>query len=172
VFFLDRFALPDRLLGLLFSLSALLTGFGSVLAPRLEHRLGGKIRAVVLTQGASLVFLMLIGFSPFLPLVSVSFLLRGTLMNMAVPLYRAFAMGQVRESEQGTVNSVVELAWQVGWAVGPYLSGVVQESYGFTPLFLTTGVMYALSIAFTWVLFGKVDSRRVKEEAMEGVAAP
>ena len=164
VFFLDRFALPDRQLGLLFSLSALLTGFGSVLAPRLENRLGGKIRSVVLTQGASLIFLMLVGFSPYLLLVSISFLFRGTLMNMAVPLYRAFVMEHTREREQGTVNSVVELAWQVGWAVGPYLSGVVQESYGFTPLFLTTGTVYALSIAFTWMLFGK---REVRQEALE-----
>ncbi len=155
VFFLDRFALPDRQLGLLFSLSALLTGVGSVIGPRLAARLGGKIRAVAFTQGASLVFLLLIGFSPYLLLVAISFLLRGTLMNMAVPLYHAFAMEQTAAREQGTVNSVVELAWQVGWAVGPYLSGVVQEAYGFSPLFITTAVMYGFSIAITWSLFQK-----------------
>lgn len=153
VFFLDRFSLPDKQLGLLFSLSAVLTGVGSVIGPRLATTLGGKIRAVVLTQGGSLIFLILVGFSPFLWLVSISFLMRGTLMNMAVPLYHAFAMQQIQEREQGTVNSVIELAWQVGWAVGPYISGVVQATYGFNPLFLTTAALYAASICSTWIFF-------------------
>jgi MFS family permease len=155
VFLFDKFSIPDSQLGSLFSLSALLTGVGSVLAPRLSNGLGSKIRAVVFTQAASLAFLMLVGFSPLLWLVSISFLMRGTLMNMAVPLYHAFAMEQIREREQGTVNSVIELAWQVGWAVGPYASGVVQQRYGFTPLFITTGVLYLASIALTWAFFGK-----------------
>jgi len=97
--------------------------------------------------------LLLIGFSPYLWLVSFAFLMRGTLMNMAVPLYSAFAMEQVNETDQGTVNSVKELAWQFGWAVGPYLSGVIQAAYGFTPLFIITSLMYAASILLTWGLF-------------------
>jgi MFS family permease len=171
VFFADRFSLPDRQLGLLFSLSALLTGVGSVLAPRLSTGLGGKIRAVVFTQAASLAFLMMIGFSPYLWLVSISFLMRGTLMNMAVPLYHAFAMEQIREREQGTVNSVIELAWQVGWAVGPYLSGVVQQRYGFTPLFITTGVLYLSSIGLTWAFFSDREKRGLVTGMVEEEAA-
>jgi MFS family permease len=157
VFFLDRFALPDRQLGMLFSLSALLTGVGSVIAPRLATGLGSKIRAVVLTQSISLVFLLMLGFSPVLWLAGISFLIRGTLMNMASPLYHAFAMEQIDESVQGTVNSVFELAWQVGWAVGPYISGVVQESYGFTPLFIATGILYFTSTLLIWLLFKQVE---------------
>jgi len=153
VFFLDRFALPDRQLGVLFSLSALLTGVGSVLAPRLATGLGSKIRAVVLTQSISLVFLLMLGFSPVLWLAGISFLIRGTLMNMASPLYHTFAMEQIDETEQGTFNSVFELAWQVGWAVGPYISGVVQESYGFTPLFIATSILYLVSTLLIWTLF-------------------
>jgi MFS family permease len=171
VFLFDKFALPDSQLGTLFSLSALLTGVGSVLAPRLSAGLGGKIRAVVFTQAASLAFLMLVGFSPLLWLVSISFLMRGTLMNMAVPLYHAFAMEQIREHEQGTVNSVIELAWQVGWAIGPYASGVVQQRYGFTPLFLTTGVLYLASILLTWSFFGNREKTGLEPVALEDEAA-
>jgi predicted MFS family arabinose efflux permease len=158
----------------LFSLSAVLTGIGSIIGPRLAANLGSKIRAVVLTQGLSLAFLLVVGFSPYLWMASVGFLARGTLMNMAVPLYSAFAMEQVREREQATVNSVKELAWQFGWAVGPYLSGVVQEAYGFTPLFITTAVMYATAIFLTWVFFGGREAivQPVREEGLpvlEGV---
>ncbi len=153
VFFKDRFNISDALLGLLFSFSSLLIGVGSLVAPRLSTRLGGKVRAIVATQSTSLVFLLMIGFSPFLWLSSISFLARTALMNMASPLYSAFCMERTPEQHQGFVNSVLNLSWNVGWAVGPYVSGVVQERYGFTPLFITTSVLYALAIVLAWTFF-------------------
>jgi MFS family permease len=88
-------------------------------------------------------------------------------MNMAMPLYSAFVMEQTRARERGTVNSAVELSWRVGWAVGPYISGVVQESYGFTPLFLATGVLYAISIGLTWAFFHDSEGESVRDVAVE-----
>jgi predicted MFS family arabinose efflux permease len=41
----------------------------------------------------------------------------------------------------------------VGWAVGPYISGVVQQRWGFTPLFISTAVLYAIAISLTWIFF-------------------
>jgi MFS family permease len=155
VFFVERHAVSDQNLGLLFSISSLMIGLGSIIGPRIAGVLGSKIRAIVLTQALSLIFLLVMGFSPIFWLVAIGFLMRGTLMNMAVPLFSAFSMEQVAERQQGTVNSVKELAWQMGWAVGPYISGLVQVSYGFTPLFATTAVLYASAIIFTWILFAK-----------------
>ena len=63
--------------------------------------------------------------------------------------------GQVPECGQATVNSVKTLTWNMGWAVGPYLSGVIQQAYGFNPIFILTGILYATSVAVTWVLFRK-----------------
>ena len=62
-------------------------------------------------------------------------------------------MEHVREHEQATVVNVKELTWQAGWTVSPFISGVVQESHGFTPLFITTAVLYAISIIMTWGFF-------------------
>jgi MFS family permease len=159
VFFLDKFAISDSLLGVLFSLSSLLIGIGSIVGPRLAIRLNGKINAIVLTQYSSLIFLVLMGFSPLLWLSVVGFLVRGVLMNMSAPLYSAFAMEQVPERDQGQVNSIQNIAWEVGWAIGPYISGIVQEHYGFAPLFLATTVLYCTSTTLTWVLFGKAEKR-------------
>ncbi len=153
VFFKDRFNISDSLLGFLFSFSSLLIGVGSLLAPRLTTRLGGKVRAIVVTQAASLAFLLLAGFAPFLWLSSIGYLLRTALMNMASPLYSAFCMEHTPEQHQGFVNSILNLSWNIGWAVGPFVSGVVQERYGFSPLFVTTAVLYASAIAFTWRFF-------------------
>lgn len=158
VFFKDRFDISDSLLGILFSGSSLLIGVGSILGPRLSTIMGGKVKAVVYTQFTSLIFLLTIGFSPFLWLSSVGFLVRSALMNMSAPLYSAFCMEHTPERHQGFANSVLGLSWNIGWAVGPYISGLVQERYGFTPLFITTSILYFISIALTWHFFVRMES--------------
>lgn len=161
VFFKDRFDISDSLLGLLFSLSSLLIGVGSLLAPRLSIRLGGKIRAVVVTQAGSLIFLLLIGFSPLLWLSSAAYLLRTALMNMSAPLYSAFCMERTPERQQGFVNSVLNLSWNAGYAVGPFVSGIVQERYGFGPLFIATALLYGMASMLIWLFFRNAEGLAV-----------
>ncbi len=159
VFFKDRFAVSDSLLGTLFSLSALLIGIGNLMGPRLATRLGGKVQAVVASQFASLIFLLIMGFTPFLWLSSVGFLMRSALMNMASPLYTAFCMEHTPEHQQGFVNSILSLSWNIGWAVGPYISGIVQERYGFGPLFVTTAILYSIAIGLSWNFFVRMENQ-------------
>ena len=154
VFFSERYQMSDQTLGILFAVSSLMIGLATFIGPRLVGNLGGKIRMIVLSQGVSLVFLILLGFSPFAWLAVIGFLMRGTLMNMVAPLFDAYAMERTAETEQGTINSLRNWAWNVGWAVGPYLSGIVQQRYGFSPLFLITTILYAVAILLTWVFFG------------------
>jgi MFS family permease len=154
VFFVDKFQISDQSLGILFAVSSLLIGLASFMGPRLVGLLGGKIRMIVLSQAASLAFLVMLGFSPYPWLAVIGFLVRGTLMNMVAPLFDAFSMERTSENEQGTINSIRNVAWNVGWAVGPYLSGVIQQRYGFSPLFMITTVLYGVAILLTWIFFG------------------
>jgi len=158
VFFKDRFQISDSLLGLLFSLSSLFIGVGSLIGPRLTTRLGGKIRTVAFTQLASVVFMLMIGFIPSLWVAGFAFLMRAALMNMSAPLYSAFCMEQTPERQQGFVSSVLNVAWQVGWSAGPYLSGLVQVRYGFAPLFVTTTVLYLLAVSVMWRFFSNTEN--------------
>jgi len=73
VFFKYRFDISDSLLGILFSLSSAMIGVGTVVGPRLAARLGGKVRAVAVTQFSSLVFLLVMGFAPMLWLSAVGY---------------------------------------------------------------------------------------------------
>ena len=166
VFYKDRFNISDSLLGGLFGLSSLLIGVGSLLAPRLSTVLSGKIRAIVVTQSSSIIFLLLLGFSPALWLSSVSYLMRTTLMNMSAPLYSAYCMEHTPEQHQGLVNSVLGLAWSVGWAVGPYISGRVQQQYGFPPLFIATAILYGLASLLIWLLFARSESALAESQAI------
>jgi MFS family permease len=153
VFFAERYRMSDASLGILFSAGSLATGVACIIGPRLVGNLGGKVRTVVLGQAASLGFLLLIGFSPWPWLAILGFLARGALMNMVAPLFDSFALEQSHESEHGAVNSVRNLAWNVGWTVGPYLSGLVQQRYGFSPLFVSTAILYGIGISLTWIFF-------------------
>jgi len=153
VFFVERHQMSDASLGLLFGAGSLLTGVACIIGPRLVGNLGGKVRMVILIQAVSLVFLLMIGFSPWPWLAVVGFLARGALMNMVAPLFDAFGLEQSLESEHGAVNSIRSLALNVGWAVGPYISGLVQQRYGYSPLFISTAVLYSISILLVWIFF-------------------
>jgi predicted MFS family arabinose efflux permease len=160
VFFKDRFAISDGWLGILFSLSSLSISLGTLVGPRLATRLGGKIRTVALTQLSSVIFMLMLGFVPSLWIAGFAFLMRAALMNMSTPLYSAFCMEQTPEHQQGLASSVLNIAWQIGWSVGPYVSGVVQEQYGFSPLFIATTCLYLVAIVVMWRFFR--DAERVQ----------
>ncbi len=165
VFFREEHKLSSDTLGLLFSLSALITGLGSIVGPWLARKFKSKIKTIVFTQAASLGFLLLTGFSPIVWLAAIGFLLRAALMNMANPLYSAFAMEQTEPVEQGAVNSVISLAWNFGWAICPYISGLVQANFGFRPLFITTFILYTFSTSLVWIFFRNKEKVITKKQA-------
>lgn len=146
LFFVEKFSISDQSLGVLFAMTSLITGLSTLLSPRLAERTGGRIRAVALAQAASLIFLVMLGFSPWFGFAALGFLARGALMNMCIPLYDSFAMDQVEEHEQGTLNSLLMMSFELGYAIGPSISGIVQLRYGFNPLFITTLVLYGLAV--------------------------
>jgi len=165
IFFKQRFHISDSVLGLTFAVSQLLMGGATLLAPILAER-WGKIRTVVFTQLASLPFLLALGFVPVLPVAVGAFWLRAMLMNMAGPLYTAFAMERVRENERGTVGAMIGVAYSVGQGIGPGISGFVQRSFGFPPLFLTTGSTYLVAALLTLALFGRAERPAAQPESL------
>jgi predicted MFS family arabinose efflux permease len=140
-----------------------------LVGPRLTTRLGGKIRTVAFTQLSSVIFMLMIGFVPLLWIAGFAFLMRAALMNMSAPLYSAFCMEQTPERQQGLTSSVLNVAWQVGWAVGPYLSGVVQEQYGFAPLFIATTFLYLIANGVMWRFFR--DAERMHFSSTPAIAS-
>ena len=82
----------------------------------------------------------------------------GALIDLDVCRANAFCMEHTPEHQQGFVNSILSLSWNIGWAVGPYISGIVQERYGFGPLFITTAILYLLAIGASWNFFVRMES--------------
>lgn len=150
----------DAVIGMLFAWGSLAMGIGLMLAPPLADRLG-KIQFVVITQGLSIPFLVLLGFAPSFWLSALAYYVRLALMNMGGPVYETFVMEHVQSSARATVASLVSMAWNFGWAFSPTISGWLQVHYGFAPPFLGTIILYSLSITLYWAFFWR-ESRQAR----------
>lgn len=154
VFFRQVHQQPDPVIGTLFAWGSLAMGVGLLVAPPLAERMG-KIKFVVISQGLSIPFLILLGYAPWFWLSAAAYYIRVALMNMSGPVYQTFVMEQVDASARATVASLVSMSWNFGWAFSPMISGWLQVRYGFGPVFLGTIVLYIISVwlyyAFFWV---------------------
>jgi MFS family permease len=163
LFFKETFAISDTILGGLFAMQSIVTGTATLASPVLANR-WGRIRSLVITQMTSIPFLLTIGFSPIFWISGIAYWVRAALMNMGNPLYSAFAMEQVTERERATVSGLMGMSWNIGWTIGPYLSGYMQAhpSIGFRPIFVITCCLYLLASILMRRFFQSLDDRQRK----------
>jgi MFS family permease len=154
VFFRVVHQQPDPAIGSLFAWGSLAMGLGLLIAPALADRMG-KIQVVVITQGLSIPFLVLLGFAPWFWVSALAYYIRLALMNMSGPVYQTFVMEHVEPSARATVASLVSMSWNFGWAFSPTISGWLQVNYGFGPAYLGTILLYTLSVYLYWAFFWK-----------------
>ncbi len=155
--FIERkFGLDIASLNAVFAVTSLGTVLAILLQPALARRLG-KVASVVLVQGASIPFLLVLGFSPILWTVIAAMAVRNSLMNAGNPVANAFAMEQVRPEQRATLSAAQNVLWSLGWVIaGPWYS-VLQATLGFETgyalNFATIIVLYTLGTALFWVWF-------------------
>jgi len=60
------------------------------------------------------------------------------------------------------------MSWNIGWAVGPYLGGYMQQSptIGWKPIFVITCVLYVLAAILVRVSFQRLDDQQ-RQAALE-----
>jgi MFS family permease len=157
LFIKGKFGLDLAALNAVFAVTSFGTFVAIMIQPALARRFG-KIGSVVLVQGASLPFLVVLGFSPVLWTVIVAMAVRNSLMNAGNPIFTAFAMERVRPAERATLAAAMSLAWSAGWMLaGPWYS-LLQARLGFeagyTVNFITVIVLYSMGTFLTWHWFG------------------
>jgi MFS family permease len=152
LYFRQRYNAPDAQLGLIFAAIGIVTGLATLAAPLISARLG-KMGSVVLTQALAVPCLLLLGVAPTLGLAVLIALARGALMNMASPLYDAYAMEQSPAQARPIVIGLINGAFSAGYIVGPTISAEVQRTVGFGPLFIATAVCYTLAVLANILIF-------------------
>ena len=152
VFFRVVYKQPDPVIGNVLAWGALAMGVGLLIAPPIADRIG-KIKLVVITQGLSIPFLIILGYSPWFWLSAMGHYVRLSLMNMGGPVYNAFVMENVEPKSRAMVASLTSMAWNFGWAFTPSISGWMQVKYGFGPVFLSVIIIYTISVFLYWKFF-------------------
>jgi MFS family permease len=157
-----KFGLDLTALNAVFALTSLGTMLAVLAQPRLARRFG-QITSVVIVQGASIPFLVVLGFSPVLWTVILAMAVRNSLMNAGNPIFSAFAMDHVSPGERATLSATMSVLWQAGWVVGGIWYAALQATLGFdagyTVAFVTIITLYTIATALYWVWFRDTDRR-------------
>ena len=152
VFFRVQYGQTDQVIGVISAWGSLAMGLGLLAAPPLAERFG-KIQVVVITQGLSIPFLILLGFAPLFWVSAFAYYIRNALMNMSGPVYQTFVMEQVDAPSRAMVASLVSMAGNFGWVISPTISGILQVRYGFGPPFIGTIILYIISVFLFWLFW-------------------
>jgi hypothetical protein len=133
-----------------------------LLQPALARRLG-RVGSVVAVQGASIPFLVVLGFSPILWTVVIAMAVRNSLMNAGNPILNAFAMDQVAPGQRARLSATMAALWSTGWVIGgPYyslLQAVLGFEAGYAVNFLTIIVLYSTATTLYWLWFRDAEPR-------------
>ncbi len=169
IYFRNIYEKPDPPIAMLFAIGAVGMAIGQFFGPPLVERLG-KIKSVLVSQYASVPFLILLGSGAYLVptgLVSANvffyvaafaYIMRLALMNLANPIYQTFMLETVSEDAQALTMSLSAISFQFGWFLMPQISGWLQvkfEPFGFVYVFSIVVALYLLGTTMQWVLFGR-----------------
>jgi MFS family permease len=159
VFFQNRLQASPEHIGIIFALGNVTTAVGIVLAPVLSGRLG-KVRAVAFTQFSSIPFIFGIAFSLNLGFVAVSYLARGALMVMGVPIYQNLAMEVVQTEERATTSGFISMADRIPRAVGSSIAGQMMTGGNYVLPYMITSAFYFFGGTLFLIFFQKMEKAR------------
>ncbi|MBI1797118.1 MAG: MFS transporter [Candidatus Eisenbacteria bacterium] len=169
LYFARRFACSSSQIGAFFSIAAVFTAIAALIGPVLARRFG-KLRTAVASQLLSLPFLVTLGLERRLDVAVVAFWMRATLMQASTPLVQAFVMEALPVSLRARATSLINMVWNIGWAVSATLAGLIIQRFGYdVPFFFTAGLYATAAITF-YLSFRNVaetgPATEVPEEAM------
>ena len=129
IFISAKFKVEFETLGLLFGFAELSTTLAIFIQPLLARRFG-KVKSVVIFQGLSLPFLILLGFGPYFWMAAIALYIRGALMQAANPVYQVFIQEQVAEDERARASAILAVTDNLSRASGSAFSGFLRGSIG------------------------------------------
>jgi len=150
--FAQAYGVSDAVSGPVLAVSGILTAVASFIAPRLAIKLG-LVRAIVITQGLSTVFMALVPGSRTFEIAATLYTIRVFMMNLSNPLSQSLIMGLVSPDERGMASGINAALWRLpngaSLTIGAYLIGIGMLAL---PFYIAT-VLYVSAITMFWLLF-------------------
>ncbi len=154
LFFILRFHLLPGPLGIIFTISGLGGGIFSLTAPLFVRR-WSKLRLVTSVQYLSAPLMVLIGFSPTLPLAIAGEYTRSFMRTLIEPVYAAFVMEQVPARQRATLSGLYSVTWSIGYSIGPAVGGWLQTNVSLSTSFIFGAFCLMLAPSLLLVFFSK-----------------
>jgi MFS family permease len=150
-----QYGISDAISAPILAVSSILIGLAILVAPLLAKRFG-LIKAIVITQIASTVFMFVTPLSPNFALAGFVYSLRALLMNMASPLSQSMIMGLVAEDERGAASGISGALWRLPNALSTWIGAWLMGIGLLAEPFFIASLFYIVSIMLFWVYFRKV----------------
>ncbi len=151
-----RYGIADNLSGPLLALASLTMGFASIASTGLSRRFG-TVRAIVLCQGSSTIFMLALAFAPDPVTAGGLYVVRSMLMNMSSPLSDAFLMGIISKEERGLASAINSIVWRLPHSVTTVIGGVLLGMGLYALPFYLATLFYVVSIALFYMIFRDVE---------------
>ncbi|GHO87719.1 MFS transporter [Dictyobacter formicarum] len=153
VYFVQHLGASSALFGAIDAAANTLNALLTLLAPWLVLRIG-KVAALVIPRVISLPIMLFIGITSSLPLAATLYPLRQGLMDMSQGILQVFSMEVVPAHRRGLANSSYQAAYQIMWALGASLGGLLIARVGYLAVFICTTILYSLALMLLWTRFG------------------
>ena len=150
--FFERFGLAIDRIGLIFSVSSLLSAISYMAAARISRRIG-LINTMVYSHLPSSLTLAAIPYMPNLWTSLSLYLGRSLLSNMDVPTRDSYTMAIVKPEERARFQSLLNIPRSIVMAIGPSLAGYMMQFIGLGTPFLFGGIIKSVYDITLWYTF-------------------
>ena len=150
-----QYGISDKISAPILAVSSVLIAVAILAAPPLAKRLG-LVKAMVITQAVSTIFMFLTPLSSNYALAGLIYSIRALLMNMASPLSQSMIMGLVAEDERGAASGISGALWRLPNALSTWIGAWFMGIGLLAEPFFVAGLFYIVSIMLFWVYFRKV----------------
>lgn len=142
-----RFGAGASILGPSFAAIAIAQAASFELAPVIAKRIG-LVRTMVFTHLPSNVLLLLVPFSPSLPIATALLIVRYSISQMDVPTRQAYVVSIVPPAERAGALALTGSVRGVAQAIGPVLAGFAIQAAAFgVPFFAGGGLKIAYDVS-------------------------
>ena len=150
-----KFQVDDTWSGPVLATANLTIGLAGVASTALARKYG-PVRAIVLVQSLSTVFMLSLAFLTNAVVAVGFYVVRAGLMNMSSPISDSFLMGIIAPEQRGLASAVNSIIWRIPNSVTTVIGGILM-ALGFLdfPILLATA-FYLVSITLFFAVFRNV----------------
>ncbi|HYM40597.1 MAG TPA: MFS transporter [Thermoplasmata archaeon] len=150
-----KYGVLDTWSGPVLALANLTIGLAAIVSTPLARKYG-PVRAIVLVQGLSTVFMLSLAFLTNAVVAAGFYIVRAALMNMSSPISDSFLMGIIAPEQRGLASAVNSIIWRLPNSITTVIGGLLMEAGLLDlPIFIAAA-FYIVSISGFYLVFRSV----------------